>query len=63
VPCQIGPREQADIEGAGKEERHTRKDERDPYNEVERSPYTEERKSVLMKRIRNQWTRGTMSGI
>jgi hypothetical protein len=39
------------------------KDERYSYNEVEGSPYIEERKSVLMIRIRNRWMRGTMSGI
>jgi hypothetical protein len=62
VPCQIGLPQQADIEGAGKEERHTR-EERYSHNKVERLPYMEGRKSVLMMRIRNRWMRGTMSGI
>jgi hypothetical protein len=39
------------------------KDERYSYNKVERSPYMEKRKSVLMIRMRNQWMRGTISGI
>jgi hypothetical protein len=49
--------------GLGRKKGTLGKDERYPYNEVERSLYMEERKSVLMMRIRNQWTRGTMSGI
>jgi hypothetical protein len=49
--------------GLGRKKGTLVKDERYLYNEVERLLYTEERKSVLMMRIRNQWTRGTMSGI
>jgi hypothetical protein len=40
------------------------KEERYSYNnKVERSLYMEERKLVLMMRIRNRWMRGTISGI
>jgi hypothetical protein len=58
-----GPPQQADIDGAGKDERHAREEERYSYNKVERSLYMEDRKSVLMIRIKNRWMEGTISGI
>jgi hypothetical protein len=39
------------------------KEERYSYNKMERVLYMEERKLVLMMRIRNQWMRRTISGI
>jgi hypothetical protein len=54
VPYYTGPPQQADIEGARKEERHTREEERYSYNKEERLLYIEERKSVLMMRIKNR---------
>jgi hypothetical protein len=39
------------------------KGERYPGNKTKRAPYTEERKSVLVMRMRDQWKGGTMSDI
>jgi hypothetical protein len=39
------------------------KEERYSDNKTKRSPYTENRKSVLIMRMRDQWTAGTMSDI
>jgi hypothetical protein len=62
VPCHTGLPQQADIEGARKEERHTREG-RYLDNTIKRWPYMEKRKSVLMMRMRDQWTRETISDI
>jgi hypothetical protein len=40
-----------------------RKEERYPENKTKRSPYMEKRKSVLMMRMRDQWTAAPMSDI
>jgi hypothetical protein len=40
-----------------------RKEERYLDNKTKRLPYTEKRKSVLMMRMRDQWTGGTISDI
>jgi hypothetical protein len=63
VPCHIGLPQQADIEGAGTKKGTVGKEERYSHNKVERLPYMEGRKLVLIMRIRDQWIMGTMSGI
>jgi hypothetical protein len=49
--------------GLGKKKGTPGKEERYSDNKTKRSPYTENRKSVLMIRMRDQWTGGTMSDI
>jgi hypothetical protein len=50
-------------QGLGKKKGTPGKEETYPGNKTKRSPYMEKRKSVLMMRMRDQWTRGTMSDI
>jgi hypothetical protein len=47
----------------GKQKGTPGKEERYPGNRTRRLPYTEERKSVLIMRMRDQWNGGTMSDI
>jgi hypothetical protein len=49
--------------GLGKKKGTPGKEERYPGNKTKRLPYMEERKSVLIMRIRDQWNGGTMSDI
>jgi hypothetical protein len=44
----------------GKKKGTPGKEERYPGNKTKRLPYIEKRKSVLMMRMRDQWTGGTM---
>jgi hypothetical protein len=49
--------------GLGKKKGTPRKEERYSYNKAKRSPYMENRKPLLMMRMRDQWTGGIMSDI
>jgi hypothetical protein len=49
--------------GLGKRKSIPGKEERYPGNKTKRLPYTEERKAVLMMRMRDQWKGGTMLDI
>jgi hypothetical protein len=51
------------LKGLGKKKGTPGKEERCPGNKTKRSPYMEERKSVLMMTMRDEWDGGTMLDI